>query len=84
MRQDVDGVMTTAEARERGYLPTAEVPALIGVKRELRGLGKTMRRARACRARLLVACRRRGGVGSAAALDTSPRCPRRPVCGPWL
>lgn len=44
MRQDVDGKMSTAEARERGYLPTAEVPALIGVKRELRGLGKTMRR----------------------------------------
>ena len=44
MRQDVDGVMTRAEARERGYLPTAEVPALIGVKRDLRELGKTMRR----------------------------------------
>lgn len=44
MRQDVDGVITTAEARERGYLPTAEVPALIGVKRDPRELGKTMRR----------------------------------------
>lgn len=44
MRQDVDGVMTAAEARERGYLPTAEVPALIGVKRDPRELGKTMRR----------------------------------------
>lgn len=44
MRQDVDGVMTTTEAREHGYLPTAEVLALIGVKRELRELGKTMRR----------------------------------------
>lgn len=44
MRQDVDGKMSTAEARERGYLPTAEVPALIGVKRNPRELGKTMRR----------------------------------------
>lgn len=44
MRQDVDGVMTEDEARASGYLPTAEVPALIGVKRELRELGKTMRR----------------------------------------
>lgn len=44
MRQDVDGVMTTAEARERGYLPTAEVPDLLGVKREVRQLGQTMRR----------------------------------------
>lgn len=44
MRQDVDGTMSEAEARERGYLPTAEVPALIGVQRELRELGKTMRR----------------------------------------
>lgn len=44
MRQDVDGVMTAAEARERGYLPTVEVPALIGVKRDPRELGKTMRR----------------------------------------
>lgn len=44
MRQDVDGVITTAEARERGYLPTAEVPVLIGVKRDPRELGKTMRR----------------------------------------
>lgn len=43
MRQDVDGVMTTAEARERGYLPTVEVPALIGVKREVRQLAQTMR-----------------------------------------
>ena len=44
MRQDVDGTMSKAEARERGYPPTAEVPALIGVKRDLRELGKTMRR----------------------------------------
>ncbi|MBF1139486.1 MAG: MucR family transcriptional regulator [Thermobifida sp.] len=44
MRQDVDGVMTTAEARESGYLPTAEVPALIGVERVERELGRTMRR----------------------------------------
>lgn len=44
MRQDVDGTMSEAKARERGYLPTAEVPALIGVQRELRELGKTMRR----------------------------------------
>ena len=44
MRQDVDGTMSEAEARERGYLPTAEVPALIGVKRNPRELGKTMRR----------------------------------------
>lgn len=42
--QDVDGTMSAAEARERGYLPTAEVPALIGVKRDPRELGKTMRR----------------------------------------
>ena len=44
MRQDVDGVMTTAEARERGYLPTVEVPALLGVTREVRQLAQTMRR----------------------------------------
>lgn len=44
MEQDVDGVMTEDEARASGYLPTAEVPTLIGVKRELRELGKTMRR----------------------------------------
>nr|DAR87310.1 MAG TPA: ROS/MUCR transcriptional regulator protein [Caudoviricetes sp.] len=44
MRQDVDAVLTETHARALGYLPTAEVPALIGVKRELRELGKTMRR----------------------------------------
>lgn len=44
MHQDVDGTMSAAEARARGYLPTAEVPALIGVKRDPRELGKTMRR----------------------------------------
>lgn len=44
MRQDVDGKMSADEARARGYLPTAEVPALIGVKRDPRELGKTMRR----------------------------------------
>lgn len=44
MRQDIDGTMSATEARERGYLPTAEVPALIGVKRGLRNLGRVMRR----------------------------------------
>ena len=44
MRQDVDGVMTKTEARERGYLPTAEVPALLGVKRAVLQLCQTMRR----------------------------------------
>lgn len=44
MKQKVDCTMSATEARERGYLPTAEVPALIGVKRDLRELGKTMRR----------------------------------------
>ena len=44
MHQDADCVMTTTEARERGYIPTVEVPALIGVKRNTRELGKTMRR----------------------------------------
>lgn len=44
MRQDVDGVMTKTEARERGYIPTAEVPDLVGVKREVRQLAQTMRR----------------------------------------
>ena len=44
MRQDIDGTMSATEARERGYLPTAEVPALIGVKRDLRNLGRVMRR----------------------------------------
>lgn len=44
MRQDVDGVMTKTEARERGYLPTAEVPALLGITREVRQLAQTMRR----------------------------------------
>lgn len=44
MRQDVDGVMTEMEARERGYLPTVEVLALIGVERDVRGLGRVMRR----------------------------------------
>ena len=45
MRQNIDGVMTETEARERGYLPIADVPALIGVKRSLRNLGRVMRRA---------------------------------------
>lgn len=36
--------MSAAEARERGYLPTDEVPALIGVTRNLRNLGRVMRR----------------------------------------
>ena len=44
MRQDVDGTMSEAEARAGGYLPTAEVPALIGVQREVRQLAQTMRR----------------------------------------
>ena len=44
MRRDIDGVMTETDARERGYLPTAEVPALIGVQRNLRNLGRVMRR----------------------------------------
>lgn len=44
MKQAVDARMSAAEARERGYLPTSEVPALIGVERDLRELGKTMRR----------------------------------------
>lgn len=44
MKQKVDGTMSATEARERGYLPTSEVPALIGVKRDPRELGKTMRR----------------------------------------
>lgn len=44
MRQDVDGTMRADEARERGYLPTVEVPDLIGVKRDPLELGKTMRR----------------------------------------
>lgn len=44
MRQDIDGVMTEEQARSAGYLPTAEVPDLIGVQRNVRELGKTMRR----------------------------------------
>lgn len=44
MRQDIDGVMTEEEARVAGYLPTGEVPDLIGVERNVRELGKTMRR----------------------------------------
>lgn len=44
MRQDVDGTMSAVEARKRGYLPTADVPALIGIERDPRELGKTMRR----------------------------------------
>lgn len=44
MRQDVDGVMTEDQARAAGYLPTGEVPDLIGVERNVRELGKTMRR----------------------------------------
>ena len=43
MKQKVDGTMSATEARERGYLPTSEVPALIGVQRDPRELGKTMR-----------------------------------------
>ena len=44
MEQDVDGVMTEDEARSAGYLPTAEVPDLLGIERNVRELGKTMRR----------------------------------------
>ena len=44
MEQDIDGVMTEDEARAAGYLPTGEVPDLIGVQRNVRELGKTMRR----------------------------------------
>lgn len=44
MKQTVGGTMNETEARERGYLPTAEVPALIGVERDPRELGRTMRR----------------------------------------
>lgn len=44
MKHDVDDVMSEADARERGYLPTAEVPALIGVQRSVRELGRVMRR----------------------------------------
>lgn len=44
MRQDVDAVLTETRARSLGYLPTAEVPALIGVQRDTRELGRTMRR----------------------------------------
>lgn len=44
MEQDIDGIMTEDEARAAGYLPTAEVPDLIGVQRNVRELGKTMRR----------------------------------------
>ena len=43
MKQDIDGVMTETEARERGYIPTAEVPALIGVERSIHNLGRVMR-----------------------------------------
>lgn len=44
MEQDIDGVMTEEQARAAGYLPTGEVPDLIGVERNVRELGKTMRR----------------------------------------
>lgn len=44
MKQNVDCTMSADKARERGYLPTAEVPALIGVERDVRELGRTMRR----------------------------------------
>ena len=44
MKQNVDCTMSADKARERGYLPTVEVPALIGIKRDPRELGKTMRR----------------------------------------
>lgn len=44
MRQDVAAVLTEKHARASGYLPTSEVPALIGVERDPRELGRTMRR----------------------------------------
>lgn len=44
MEQDVDGVMTEDEARAAGYLPTGEVPDLLGIQRNVRELSKTMRR----------------------------------------
>lgn len=44
MKQSVDGAMSEVEARAGGYLPTFEVPALIGVQRDPRELGRTMRR----------------------------------------
>lgn len=44
MKQNVDCTMSADKARERGYLPTAEVPDLLGVERNVRELGKTMRR----------------------------------------
>lgn len=44
MKHDVDGKMIEAEARAAGYLPTAEIPDLLGVERNIRELGKTMRR----------------------------------------
>ena len=44
MEQDIDGVMTEEQARAAGYLPTGEVPDLIGVERNVRELGRTMRR----------------------------------------
>lgn len=44
MEQDIDGVMTEEQARAAGYLPTAEVPDLLGIERNVRELGRTMRR----------------------------------------
>lgn len=44
MKHDVDGVMTEVVARAAGYLPTADIPDLLGVERNVRDLGRTMRR----------------------------------------
>jgi predicted transcriptional regulator len=44
MKQSVDGTMSEVDARAGSYLPTVEVPALIGVERGARELGRTMRR----------------------------------------
>lgn len=44
MKQSVNGTMSEVDARAGSYLPTVEVPALIGVERGARELGRTMRR----------------------------------------
>lgn len=44
MKQDVDGKLSETAARAAGYIPVSEVLAVIGVGRNLRELGKTMRR----------------------------------------
>lgn len=44
MKQSVNGTMSEVDARAGSYLPTVEVPALIGIERDPRELGRTMRR----------------------------------------